>query len=138
METTTEMAEVAELKLSLPARSENLRKVRRAISEFAASVGVGEESIADLRLAVNEVCSNVVRHAYEGDEGEMDVEARPIGGCLLVTVQDRGRGLGGRSSDPGTGLGLRVASAVSGSFAMQQKAPGTEVRLVFPIDERPS
>ena len=109
-------------------------KVRRAVSEFAASVGVGEETIADLRLAVNEVCSNVVRHAYEGDEGEMDVEARPIGRCLLVTVQDRGRGLGGRSSDPGTGLGLHVARAVSGSFAMQQKALGTEVRLIFPID----
>ena len=128
------MAEIAELKLSLPARSENLRKVRRAVSEFAASIGVADETIADLRLAVNEACSNVVRHAYEGDEGEMDVEARPIGGSLIVTVQDRGRGLAGRSSDPGTGLGLRVASAVSGSFAMRQKARGTEVRLVFPID----
>jgi serine/threonine-protein kinase RsbW len=127
------MAELAELKLSLPARSENLGKVRRAVSEYAASLGVEEETIADLRLAVNEACSNVVRHAYEGDEGLMEVEARPIGDCLLVTVQDRGRGLGGRSSDPGTGLGLRVASAVSGSFAMQQNAPGTEVRLVFPI-----
>ena len=128
------MAEIAELKLSLPARSENLRKVRRAVSEFAASIGVADETIADLRLAVNEACSNVVRHAYEGDEGEMDVEARPIGGSLIVTVQDRGRGLAGRSSDPGTGLGLRVASAVSDSFAMRQKARGTEVRLVFPID----
>ena len=128
------MAEPAELKLSLPARSENLGEVRRAVSAFAASVGMREETIADLRLAVNEACSNVVRHAYEGEDGEMDVEARPIGGCLLVTVQDRGRGLGGRSSDPGTGLGLHVASAVSGSFAMQQRAPGTEVRLSFPID----
>ena len=134
MERAAEMAELAELKLSLPARSENLGKVRRAVSEYAASLGVEEETIADLRLAVNEACSNVVRHAYEGDEGLMEVEARPIGDCLLVTVQDRGRGLGGRSSDPGTGLGLRVASAVSGSFAMQRKAPGTEVRLSFPID----
>ena len=129
------MAELAELKLSLPARSENLGKIRRAVSEYAASLGADEETIADLRLAVNEACSNVVRHAYDGGEGMMEVEARPNGGCLLVTVKDHGRGLGGRSSDPGTGLGLRVASAVSGSFAMQQNAPGTEVRLVFPIGE---
>jgi serine/threonine-protein kinase RsbW len=129
------MPEVEELKLSLPARSENLRTVRHAVSEFAASLGVAEDTLADLRLAVNEACSNVVRHAYDGEEGEMEVEARPIGGCLLVTVQDQGRGLGGPSADPGSGLGMQVASAVSGSFALQQNAPGTEVRLVFPIGE---
>ena len=68
----------------------------------------------------------------------MEVEARPIGGCLLVTVQDRGRGLGGRSSDPGTGLGLRVARAVSGSFAMQQKAPAPKVGSSFRSTGPPS
>ena len=129
------MTDVEELKLSLPARSENLKTVRHAVSDFAASLGVAEETLADLRLAVNEACSNVVRHAYEGQEGEMEIEARPIGSCLLVTVHDHGRGLAGPSNDPGTGLGLQVASAVSGSFAMQQNEPGTEVRLVFPIGE---
>ena len=127
------MPEGDELKLSLPARSENLKTVRHAVSEFAASLGVAEETLVDLRLAVNEACSNVVRHAYVGGEGEMEVEARPIGGCLLVTVQDQGHGFSGTSSDPGAGLGLQVATAVSGSFAIQQNAPGTEVRLVFPI-----
>jgi serine/threonine-protein kinase RsbW len=127
------MPEGDELKLSLPARSENLKTVRQAVSEFAASLGVAEETLADLRLAVNEACSNVVRHAYDGDEGDMEVEARPIGGCLLVTVQDQGHGFSGTSSDPGAGLGLQVATALSGSFAIQQNAPGTEVRLVFPI-----
>jgi serine/threonine-protein kinase RsbW len=127
------MPEGDELKLSLPARSENLKTVRHAVSEFAASLGVAEETLVDLRLAVNEACSNVVRHAYVGEEGEMEVEARPIGGCLLVTVQDQGHGFSGTSSDPGAGLGLQVATAVSGSFAIQQNAPGTEVRLVFPI-----
>jgi serine/threonine-protein kinase RsbW len=129
------MDPVGEFTLLLPARSENLKTVRRAVSDFAASVGVDDETIADLRLAVNEACSNVIRHAYEEDGGEMEVQARPIGDSLLVVVQDRGRGLASPSSDPGSGLGLRVASAVSGSFALQQNAPGTEVRLVFPIGE---
>jgi len=126
------MEQVREFKLSLPARSENLGRVRRAVSDFAASLGLDQQAIGDLRLAVNEACSNVVRHAYDQDDaGAMKVEARPIGGYLVVIVRDNGRGLSRASSDPGTGLGLRVASAVSNSFEVRQKTAGTEVRLAF-------
>src|SRR6266542_3931736 len=127
------MEEVGEFTLSLPARSENLRTVRRAVSDFAVSLGLEDHAVADLRLAVNEACSNVVRHAYQDAPGAMKVEARPIGGYLGVVGQDTGRGLSKASSDPGTGLGLRVASAVSNSFEVRQKAAGTEVRLAFPL-----
>jgi serine/threonine-protein kinase RsbW len=127
--------DVGEITLSLPARSENLGAVRRALSEFAASVGADDQTIADLRLAVNEACSNVVRHAYEEEPGAMCVEARPIGGYLVVVIHDEGRGLSQASSDPGAGLGLRVASAVSNSFEVRQKSAGTEVRLAFPIGQ---
>jgi anti-sigma regulatory factor (Ser/Thr protein kinase) len=129
------MEEPSEFELSLPARSENLKKVRHAVSDFAASLGVPDETIADLRLAVNEACSNVVRHAYGGSVGEMRVEAKPCGSSLLVFVRDSGHGLSRASRDPGTGLGLRVASAVSSSFAVAQTGEGTEVRLAFPLSE---
>nr|MBA3718609.1 ATP-binding protein [Actinomycetota bacterium] len=59
------MNDVGEFELSLPARSENLGEVRRAVTNFAASLGLDDNTLADLRLAVNEACSNVVRHAYE-------------------------------------------------------------------------
>src|SRR5581483_4485676 len=127
------MEEVGEFKLSLPARSEHLGAVRRALSDFAASLGLERETIADLRLAVNEACSNVVRHAYGDDDGAMRIEARPIGGYLVVVVCDEGRGLSQASEDPGSGLGLRVASAVSNSFEVRQNSSGTEVRLAFPL-----
>jgi serine/threonine-protein kinase RsbW len=128
------MDEVGEFKLSLPAKSENLGRVRRAVTDFAAALGLDNETISDLRLAVNEACSNVVRHAYNGQEqGPMRVEARPVGDSLVVLVNDNGRGLSRVSSDPGAGLGLRVASAVSDSFEVHQKTAGTEVRLAFPL-----
>jgi serine/threonine-protein kinase RsbW len=123
-----------ELKLSLPARSENLGPIRRAVSEFAELLGVDEEVIADVRLAVNEACSNVVRHAYD-DVGEMEVEARPVGEHLVVIVHDTGRGLARASHDPGSGLGLRVASAVSERMEVSGRGPGTEVRLAFRLGE---
>ncbi len=128
------MNDVGEFNLSLPARSENLGAVRRAVTDFAASLGLDDNTLADLRLAVNEACSNVVRHAYEHENGgAMKIEARPIGGFLVVVVRDNGRGLSRASSNPGSGLGLRVASAVSNSFEVRQKTAGTEVRLAFPL-----
>jgi serine/threonine-protein kinase RsbW len=130
----TELREHVELKLSLPAESENLARIRHALSDFAASLGLDESVIADLRLAVNEACSNVVRHAYDG-EGAMKVEARPDGDHLVVVVHDSGRGLARASEDPGTGLGLRVASAVSKSMEVRQRGTGTEVRLAFSLGE---
>ena len=65
------MENISEFTLTLPARSENLRTVREAISAFAASVGATGETLVDLRLAVNEACSNVVRHAYGEEGGDM-------------------------------------------------------------------
>jgi serine/threonine-protein kinase RsbW len=130
----TEVRDHVELKLSLPAESENLARVRRAVSDFAASLGLHENVIADLRLAVNEACANVVRHAYEG-AGAMKVEARPDGDRLVVVVHDSGRGLARASADPGSGLGLRLASAVSNSMEVRHRATGTEVRLAFSLGE---
>jgi serine/threonine-protein kinase RsbW len=129
------MEKISEFTLSLPARSENLRTVRDAVSDFAASLGANGETLADIRLAVNEACSNIVRHAYGDEGGDMEIEARPLGDSLVVTVQDAGRGVSHPSSDPGSGLGLRVASAVSSSFAVEQRSPGTQVRLVFSLGQ---
>jgi serine/threonine-protein kinase RsbW len=129
------MHKPSELTLSFPARSENLWKVRRAVCEFATSLGVPDDTVADLRLAVNEACSNVVRHAYDDASGEMQIRARPSGSSLLVVVRDTGHGLSRPSSDPGTGLGLRVASAVSSSFAVRHEPTGTEVQIAVALGD---
>ena len=126
------MRDSYELRVSLPARSENLARVRHTVAAFAASVGADDDVIADLLLAVNEACTNVVRHAYESD-GDMKVEARPVGEQLVVVVHDSGRGFTSASDDPGSGLGLRVATALSDSIEVRGRGAGTEVRLAFPL-----
>jgi serine/threonine-protein kinase RsbW len=125
-----------ELTISLPARSENLARIRRAVADFAASVGAADATVGDVKLAVNEACTNVVRHAYEKAEGgEVEVEARPVGDHLVVVVHDRGQGLTQRSSDPGAGFGLRVAKQLSESIEILDRGVGTEVRMSFPLGE---
>ena len=70
-----------------------------------------------MRLAVTEACTNVVRHAYNGDEADdqsaLRVELRPQSRGMLVIVEDRGRGLSPSPDGGGPGLGLPLIAALT-------------------------
>lgn len=57
--------------LRVPARADQLKRVRAAVRQAGREAGCREESIGLLVLAVDEACANVIRHAYgvhqEGD-----------------------------------------------------------------------
>ena len=68
--------------------------------------------VEDVRLAVTEACTNVVRHAYEEGEGAIDVVVRPRAETLEVVISDEGRGMGPspdtRGARPGPPAHLRA------------------------------
>jgi len=75
--------------LSLPARADSLKLVRRAVDQAALSCGFTKEQCQDLVLAVDEACQNVVRHAYEGcAEGDMTIDIRRDSGAFVVLIRD--------------------------------------------------
>ncbi len=125
----------ADLTLSVPARSENLAPVRQAVAQFAESLGAEPDVIEDVRLAVNEACSNVVRHAYGNEDGDLEVAARPDGRRLLVQVRDSGRGFSAPTDNPGAGAGLTLMRAASEALRIAERAngSGTHVWLAFPL-----
>ena len=61
------------VRLSFPAKADYLLLARLALSGLARGLSLGEESLADLKLAVTEACGNVVRHAYASGEGAVGV-----------------------------------------------------------------
>ena len=64
--------------LALPARPENVAVVRHVLGAFAESMRLPDELIEDLRLAVTEACTNVVRHAYpDGHPGAVEISIEP-------------------------------------------------------------
>ena len=63
MEQTTE----TDVKLTLPARPENVSVIRHVLGAFAEALRLPDDLVEDLRLAVTEACTNVVRHAYPPD-----------------------------------------------------------------------
>jgi serine/threonine-protein kinase RsbW len=123
----------SDVRLILPARPENVAVVRHVLGAFAESLRLPAELVEDMRLAVTEACTNVVRHAYhEGEPGPIDVVIRPDGDRLDLIVTDKGRGLGPSPDVAGPGLGLPLIAALADSLELQHlPSRGSRVAMSF-------
>jgi anti-sigma regulatory factor (Ser/Thr protein kinase) len=109
--------------------------IRRVLEALADSLPLPPRVIEDMRLAVTEACTNVVRHAYGGGDGPMELVIRPRGSHVEVLVVDRGRGMMASRDTSGAGLGLSLISALTERFEIDH-APGTGSRLLMAFATR--
>jgi serine/threonine-protein kinase RsbW len=79
--------------LRFPAKPDYLLLARLALSGVARELPLGDEVLADLKLALTEACGNAVRHAYSGDGGDVSVVFTIDDSRILMTVEDRGEGI---------------------------------------------
>jgi serine/threonine-protein kinase RsbW len=123
----------SDVRLILPARPENVAVVRHVLGAFAEALQLPDPVIEDMRLAVTEACTNVVRHAYaDGEPGPVEILIRPDGDTLQVIVSDHGRGLGPSADSSGPGLGLPLIAALSHSLEIEQaSSSGSRLRMSF-------
>jgi serine/threonine-protein kinase RsbW len=124
-----------DMELALPARATNIAVVRHAFGALGEAFAVDEEILSNIRLAVTEACTNVVVHAYPGEqEGLLEVAATLSDDRLEVVVRDEGPGIGPRPDSPGLGLGLPLIVSLTESVQLGRGADDcTEVRMVFPL-----
>jgi anti-sigma regulatory factor (Ser/Thr protein kinase) len=129
------MSDSPDLVLSLPARAENVAVVRHAFGGLGEAVGVPEQLLSDIKLAVTEACTNVVIHAYPDGEGPMEVQAALGDEQLSIVVRDEGRGVVPRADSPGLGLGLPLIATLTESLELGTgDGETTEVRMTFRIE----
>ncbi len=124
-----------DVRLSLPARPENVAVIRHVLAAFAETLKLPDGLIEDLRLAVTEACTNVVRHAYEDRTGSIEISIRPEGERLRIEVADHGRGIGPSPDTSGPGLGLPLIAALTESVEIQH-APGAGSRVAMTFARR--
>jgi anti-sigma regulatory factor (Ser/Thr protein kinase) len=131
---------VESVSTSYPAVAETVPRARRALARMAASAGATPEHIDRVRLAVSEVVTNAVEHAYGEREGAVHVSARALDGQLSVLVADDGRGLGRASRQKaGLGVGIAVAKHMSDEFSLLiRSSGGVEVRMHFALGRYPA
>lgn len=126
-----------DVRLTLPARPENVAVVRHILGAFAEALDLPPDVVEDMRLAVTEACTNVVRHAYEDEPGPIDVVIRPSGDRLELIVMDHGRGMGRSVDTSGPGLGLPLIGALAESVKIEPGSPrGSRLAMIFPCKPR--
>jgi anti-sigma regulatory factor (Ser/Thr protein kinase) len=120
-----------DVKLTLPARPENVSVIRHVLGAFAEALKLPDDLVEDLRLAVTEACTNVVRHAYPPEvPGPVEITIRPTEDVVSVVVADHGRGIGSSTDTNGPGLGLPLIAAIADEVELQP-VPGGGSRVAM-------
>lgn len=73
--------------LHVPCRYSYLRVIRQAVLDLCARAGMTEFRSAQLEMAVDEACSNIIEHGYAG---EPDTETEPRHPGLRLNLIQRG------------------------------------------------
>jgi anti-sigma regulatory factor (Ser/Thr protein kinase) len=125
------MSTSSDVRLTLPARPENVAVIRHVLGAFAEALRLPADLVEDMRLAVTEACTNVVRHAYpDGDPGAVEISIEPRDERVRIVVADAGRGIGTSSDTSGPGLGLPLIAAIADTIDLQS-APGGGCRVAM-------
>ncbi|MCV7282951.1 ATP-binding protein [Mycolicibacterium flavescens] len=124
------------LRIEVPATADRLAQIRRGLTAWLKPIGVPDDVIADVVLAVNEAATNCVEHAYRGsDRGVIVVEASVEDNRLMVCVVDHGAWRT-PSSEPSTrGRGILIMRAVGDGVDVDNSGHGTTVRMTFDVTE---
>jgi anti-sigma regulatory factor (Ser/Thr protein kinase) len=116
-------------KITIPSHPKFLSIVRSITSKIGEIYGINETIVNDLKLAVDEACTNIIRHAYKGDTTKkiiLKYKLSPI--QITVILEDNGikadiNKLKGRNLDdikPG-GLGIHFIKRVFDVFMLDEK-----------------
>ena len=126
------------VRLTIPAKAEYITLSRLALAGLSRVRAFPEETLADLKLALTEACSNSVRHAYGNGEGHVDISFELRDDRLIVEVADDGSGF---EHDPESrngdeeltegGLGIAIIRSIADEVEIGGGPSGKGSRLRF-------
>ena len=126
------------MRLTIPAKPEYVTLSRLALAGLSRVRSFSDETLADLKLALTEACSNSVRHAYEDGEGHVDISFELRDDRLIVEVADDGTGFepdeGTKSDDDVLsegGLGIAIIRSIADEVEIEGGPDGKGSRLRF-------
>ena len=130
-----------EVRLTIPAKPEYITLCRLALTGIARLRPVSDETLADLKLALTEACSNSVRHAYGEGDGAVDIRYELHADRLVIEVADNGEGFD--PSEPAAdeddltegGLGIAIIRAIADDLEIRSRdGRGSLLRFSKQID----
>lgn len=80
-----------QLELTIESRTDRLIAVREFVSTQAREFGFTDEDVSKIALAVDEACTNIIKHAYRFDPTkDITVAVRTGNGTFIVAIRDTG------------------------------------------------
>jgi serine/threonine-protein kinase RsbW len=80
------------MKLSIESQTKNLALVRDFVSAAAKNVGFDDISINNILIAVDEACTNIIKHAYEyKPDKTVDISITLNDNRFNVIIKDEGK-----------------------------------------------
>jgi serine/threonine-protein kinase RsbW len=127
------------VRLTIPAKPGYIALSRLALTGLARVRPFADETLADLKLAITEACSNSVRHAYPGGEGTVAIEYWLEGDRIAIEVVDDGTGFDhepqaadGPNGDLAEGgLGIAIIRSIADELEVGRRGDGPGSRLRF-------
>jgi serine/threonine-protein kinase RsbW len=78
--------------LTVPGRYDRLEQISKFIEQAGQAAGLDEVAVCRCQLAVDEACTNIIEHGYEGeDRGEIELACAPGDGELVITISDQAK-----------------------------------------------
>lgn len=125
--------------LEIPAKAEYVVLGRLALAGLLRERGFSEDAVADLKLALTEACSNSIRHAYDGNSGQVGLSFEVLDDRVVMKIRDDGGGfheddvdcpecgaIGAPHLTEG-GMGISIIRAVVDEFDLEHPAGGGTV-----------
>lgn len=83
--------------LETPGRYSSLWTIRQTVNELCARCGLPEIKTAQLEMAVDEACTNIIEHSYGGEKNDgtnpgIRINLTPAADRIVVEITDRGTG----------------------------------------------
>ena len=123
--------------IKIPSHPKYLRIIRALTDEMTGLYGMEEREIKSIRLAVDEACSNVIKHAYNGDTSrKITIRFNLSPKAFEVIIEDDGikvkpEHIKGRDFDdvrPG-GLGTHFIKRAFDVVLFDEKKNGNRLKL---------
>ena len=81
-----------EHRLHVLGQFDRLEQISKFIEQSGREAGLDETAICRCQLAVDEACTNIIEHAYEGEgRGSIDIQCEPVVGELVIIIEDHGK-----------------------------------------------
>ena len=121
------------INLVVPAKPEYLSLVRLVVAAAAQDIGFSEDNVADIKVALSEAATNVVRHAYPSNldhrEQTINISCYQETNGFLVEVLDHGQGMP-LLPPPSEGLGFGIMGSLMDKVDVETSDNGTTVLLI--------